>query len=153
MENKFQIEKLSEKNFNEFAKLMKIFADFEKLSPPDANARLRLKKDGLGRNPKYEAYLGKIGGKYVAYTMFFMAYSSFKALPTLFLEDIFILKKYRRKGIGQKMLDFCVKTAKERKCGRIDGYILDWNTPSINFFEKNNAEHPNWVFYRINLKD
>ena len=80
-----------------------------------------------------------------------MAYSSFLALPALFLEDIFVLEEYRKKGFGQKMLDFCIKLAKEKKCGRIDLCILDWNTPSIQFFEKNNAKRLNWLFYRMDI--
>ena len=112
--NEIKIEKLSEMNFDQFIKLIEVFANFENLEPPDAEAKLRLKKDGLSKNPKYEAYLGNINGEYVAYVIFFMTYSSFMALPTLFLEDLFVLEESRRKGIGQKMLDHCMKFAKER---------------------------------------
>ncbi|MBI2659530.1 GNAT family N-acetyltransferase [Candidatus Woesearchaeota archaeon] len=151
MSNNFVIEKLSAKNFDEFVSLIRRLADYERLEPPNKEAVRRLKNDGLSKNPKYEAYLGKISNNYVTYIMFFMGYSSFLAKPTLFWEDLFVLKDYRGKGIGQSMFNFCIKKAKERKCGRIDGCILDWNKPSIEFFEKNNAKRLNWLYYRINL--
>lgn len=151
MSNKLIIEKLSGKNFDSFVGLIVKLADYEKLKAPDKEAKKRLKKDGLSKNPKFEASLGRIKNEYVGYMIYFMAYSSFRALPTLFLEDFFVLQEHRKKGIGQKMFDFCVKQAKARKCGRIDLCIFDWNRPSINFFEKNNAKRLNYLFYRINL--
>ena len=149
MNNELVIEKLSENNFNEFFRLIEVFADFEKLTPPDKKAKLRLKDDGLCKNPRYEAYLGKIGNKYVSYMIFFMTYGSFVALPTLFLEDIFVLQEVRGKGIGQRMLDFCIKFAKERNCGRLDLNVIDWNTNAIKFYEKNNFKLLNWKIYRL----
>ena len=152
MSNNLIIEKLSERNFDGFVGLIVKLADYEKLKAPDNKAKKRLKKDGLSKNPKFEAFLGRINNEYVSYIIYFMAYSSFRAFPTLFLEDFFVLQEYRKKGIGQKMFDFCVKQAKTMKCGRIDLCILDWNKPSINFFEKNNAKHLSWMFYRRELK-
>ena len=153
MSNRLVIEKLSGKNFDEFVRLISAFANFEKFSPPDQKARTRLRKDGLGQNLKYEAHLVKINGKYIAYIVFFMAYASFIALLTIFLEDFFILKEYRRKGIRQKILDFCMKFAKKRNCGRVDLTVLDWNVNAIKFYEKNKFKFINWKLYRLERKE
>ena len=79
-----------------------------------------------------------------------MTYSRFLARPTLFLEDIFVLSEFRKKGLGQKMFDFCVKLARKRECGRIELSVLDWNKPAIKFYEKNKLQCLNWKFYRLN---
>jgi len=92
MKNEFIIEKISETNFNQFIHLLKALANYEKLDPPDEQAQIRLKKDGLSENPKYEAYLGYVNGKPIGYIIYFFTYSSFLALPTLYLEDIFVLE-------------------------------------------------------------
>ncbi len=150
MKNKIKIEKISHTNFNNFLDLIDRLAEYEKLSPPDKKAKIRLRKDGLSDNPKYEAYLVKLNEKYIGYLIYFMNYSSFLALPILYIEDIFVLEKYRKKGIGQKLFDFCVSKAKERNCGRIEWHVLEWNKPGINFYEKNNAKHlSNWLYYRL----
>ena len=146
------VEKLSEKNFDDFVELIKIFADFEKLTPPDEAAKKRLKKDGLGKNARYEAYLTRINGRYVAYTIFFMTYGSFSAMPKLFLEDIFILEDFRRKGLGKKILDFVINIARKRKCRVLDLNVIDWNKNAINFYRKNGFKHVNWDLYRLELK-
>jgi GNAT superfamily N-acetyltransferase len=145
---KLKIEPISEHNFDDFLFLVDKLAEYEELSPPDTEARQRLKADGLSENPKYVAYLGILAGQAVGYLIYFYNYSSFLALPTLYIEDIFILQEYRRKGIGQKMFDFCISQAKERGCGRAEWCVLTWNQPAIEFYEKNKAERLDWFFYR-----
>ena len=153
--NGLVIEKVSSKNFEEFLALIRKLAEYEKLAPPDADARERLRVDCLSNSPKYEACLGKIGagGIYVAYVIYLFTYSSFLALPTLFLEDLFVLNEYRRQGIGQKMFDLCRKKGIQKGCGRIEFIVLDWNKPAQRFYEKNKALRMDWGFYRLNRDD
>jgi len=147
---KIEIEKINNDNFDEFLFLVEKLAEYEKLDPPDNNAKIRLRKDGLSDNPKYESYLAKRDGKYVGYVIYFMSYSSFLALPTLYLEDIFVLEEFRKMKIGQKLFDFSVLKAKEKNCGRIEWHVLDWNKLGISFYEKNCAKHlSNWLYYRL----
>ncbi len=150
MSQELKIEKISHENFNEFLYLIDKLAEYEKLDPPDHKAKHRLRIDGLHEKPKYKAHLARINDKYVGYVIYFMNYSSFLALPTLYIEDIFLLNEYRKKGIGQKLFNFCVKKAHENNCGRIEWHVLDWNKLGINFYEKNNAKHlSNWLYYRL----
>ena len=144
------IEPIKNSNFDEFLKLIVKLAEYEKLTPPDEKAKIQLRKDGLSKKPKYEAYVGKINEKYVGYIIFFMTYSSILAKQTLYLEDIFVLNEYRKKGIGQKLFNFIISKAKERNCGRIEWHVLDWNQVGIKFYEKNNAKLlSNWLLYRL----
>jgi len=146
------IERVTGDNFQDLLLLIEELAKFEKLTPPDKAAKGRLRRDALSKNPRCEAYLGRLDSKYVAYVIVYFTYSSFRALPTLYLEDIFVLEEYRRQGIGQAMFDFCVKRAKKEGCGRIEFTVLDWNKSAQRFYEKNNAEKTEWSFYRLNLK-
>ena len=143
------LEKLSNKNFKNFLFLIEKLAEYEKSPPLDDGAEVRLKKDGLSKNPRYGAYLGKIEGEYVSYAIFYETYSSYLALPTLYLEDIFVLEKYRCNGIGQRMFDFCVQKTKERGCGRMEWCVYNWNESAIKFYGKNKATCLDKVYYRL----
>ena len=144
------IERINNANFNNFLHLVKKLAEYEKLDPPDKEAKIRLKKDGLSQKLRYEAYLAKINEKYVGYIIFIMSYSSFLALPTLYLEDIFVLKEFRKKGIGKKLFEFCILKAKEKQCGRIEWHVLNWNKIGINFYNKYKSKHlSTWLYYRL----
>ena len=149
MTDELSIERINSENFDDFIFLIEQLAAYERLTPPDDSAKARLKRDGLAPEPKYEAYIGKQNGKAVGYLIFFMTYSSFLALPTLYIEDIFVLEEHRRQGIGQKLYEYCVKIASERGYGRIEFCVLTWNKPAIQFYEKNSAQRLGWHFYRL----
>jgi len=148
MSTELIIEKINLHNFKAFLDLVEKLAIYEKLTPPDDEAKARLERDGLSENPKYIAYLGKLDDKYVAYVIYFFNYSSFYAKPLMYIEDIFVLEEYRRQGIGTKMFRFCVQQALEHDCGRIEWCVLNWNEPGIKFYEKNGAKKLEWTFFR-----
>ena len=147
------IEKVNAENFDVFLGLINKLAEYEKLAPPDEEAKRRLRRDCLSDKPKYQAFIGKVGGKYVSYVIFFFTYSSFLALPTLFLEDIFVLEEYRRQGVGKKMFDFLKETAKREGYGRIEFTVLKWNKLAQKFYEKNKAQLLEWFLYRLEKED
>jgi GNAT superfamily N-acetyltransferase len=152
-ENLVIIEKINTETFDDFLGLIDNLAEYENLSPPDEEAKRRLRRDCLSDKPKYEAFVGKVGNKPVSYIIYFFTYSSFLALPTLFLEDIFVLKNCRRQGIGQKMFDFLKEIAKSEGCGRIEFTVLKWNKSAQEFYEKNRAKRLEWFLYRLVKED
>ena len=152
-ENLVIIEQVDAENFDDFLGLIDKLAEYEKLASPDEKAKRRLRRDCLSDKPKFQAFIGKIGAKYVSYVVFFFTYSSFLALPTLFLEDIFVLEEYRRQGMGKKMFDFLKETAKREKCGRIEFTVLKWNKSAQEFYEKNKARRLEWYLYRLVNED
>jgi ribosomal protein S18 acetylase RimI-like enzyme len=109
----------------------------------------RLKEDAFSINPKYEAYLGKIGLDWVAYAIIIMSYSTFMALPDLSVEEICVLSDYRNLGIGAAMLRLCIRKAKKRGCGKINLVVPVGNKKSKNFFEFNGAVPANYIRYQI----
>ena len=151
--NSVVLQKVTSKTFDDFLGLIDKLAAYEKLAPPDEESKNRLRRDCLSDKPKYQAFIGKVGGKYVSYVIYFFTYSSFLALPTLFLEDIFVLEEYRRHGIGQKMFDFLKETAKREGCGRIEFTVLKWNSSAQGFYEKNGAKRLEWFLYRVVRED
>ena len=150
MSEELKIEKVKSENFESFLSLIDKLAEYEKSNPPDNAARKRLRQDALSNKSIFEAYLGKIKDEYTGYIIIFMTYSSYLALPILYLEDLFVLEKYRKQGIGQKMFDFCVKMAKEKDCGRMEWCVYNWNKTAIDFYEKNNANRLDKAYYRLN---
>jgi len=152
MSQKVKIEKVNKVNFDDFVQLIEKLAKYERQSPPDSRAKSRLKQDTLGEHPKIDAYLGKINGKIATYVILFMTYSSYLALPILYIEDIFVLEEWRQKGIGLQMFQFCTQLAKKRGCGRMEWCVYNWNQPAIKFYKKINATQLDKTYYRLNKK-
>lgn len=130
--------------------LITALAEFEHLPPPDADAQARLIEHGFGPAPKFEAYLAESDGVPVGYAFLFETYSTFLARPTLYLEDLFVLPEYRRRGIGKALLRFCIALAHERGCGRMEWTCLDWNVNAQQVYEGLGAKRmAEWYLYRL----
>jgi GNAT superfamily N-acetyltransferase len=152
-ENSLVIKQVNAETFDDFLGLVDKLAEYERLAPPDEEAKRRLRVDCLSDKPKYHAFIGKIGSKYVSYVIYFFTYSSFIALPTLYIEDIFVLEEYRRQGVGKKMFDYLKEIAKREGCGRIEFTVLKWNKSAQDFYEKNKAKCVEWFLYRLAKED
>lgn len=136
--------------FGEFVDLIRELAKFEHLDPPDDEGVERLRQHAFQDNPYYQAYLARFDGAAVGYIIYFMTYSSFKAKPTLYLEDIFVLEKMRGKGIGRALFLFTVRKAEEAGCGRMEWSALNWNKNAIDFYVSMGAKPlSEWTYYRM----
>ena len=152
-ESALVIQQVNEEIFAAFLGLIDKLAEYEKLAPPNEDARRRLRIDCLSDKPKYHAFIAKIGDKCVGYIIYFFTYSSFLGLPTLFLEDIFVLEEYRRQGVGKKMLNHLKEIAKLEGCCRIEFAVLKWNKSAQEFYERNKAKRVEWFLYRLVTED
>lgn len=148
------VRKATENDASVILSLVDALAAYEKLDPPDARAKERLIKDMSGEHPRFDAYLADVGGKGAGYAFVFETYSSFLALPTLYLEDLFVLPEYRQKKIGLALFSAMVKEAHRRGCGRMEWTVLDWNQIAIDFYKRLGATHlRQWHLYRLTQRE
>lgn len=154
MTDDLRIRPASSEDAPAFLDLVDALADYEKLARPTPEARERLLRDGFGERPHFQPYLAELAGKPVAYAITFSTYSSFLALPTLYLEDIFVLPEARGKGVGKRFFRFLAAEAVERGCGRMEWVVLDWNRLAIDFYERLGATRlTEWYTYRLTREE
>lgn len=97
-----------------------------------------------------EALIACVEGVPVGFALFFHNYSTFLTLPGIYLEDLYVQPKYRGMGIGKALLGRLARVAVERGCGRLEWSVLDWNAPSIAFYESLGAKpQSEWTTYRL----
>ena len=89
-------------------------------------------------------------GKEVGFALFFHNFSTFLGRAGIYLEDLYVKPEYRGKGYGKAILKRLAAIAKERGCGRLEWWCLDWNQPSIDFYLSLGAQPmSDWTVYRI----
>ena len=126
-------------------------AEYEQLPPPDEAAQRRLLNDAFGERPRFDILLAEVEGRVCGYAFIFETYSTFLALPTLYLEDMFVEPQDRGFGVGYALFRRCVEEAEARGCGRLDWVVLDWNRLARDFYARIGAAHlENWCNYRLN---
>lgn len=134
--------------------LVDALAVYEKLLPPDDEAQSRLIHDLFGKRPRIEAYIGEWDGRGVGYAFVFETYSSFLALPTLYLEDLFVLPEFRNRKVGYALFMAMVTEASRRGCGRMEWAVLDWNLLAMDFYNHMGATvMKEWHLYRLVRRD
>jgi GNAT superfamily N-acetyltransferase len=134
--------------------LIRGLAEYEKLDPPDEAAQQRLVRDIFGGRPRLEAWLVFADGAPAGYALTLETYSSFLALPTLYLEDIFVKPEFRGCGAGKALFLHLVAEAERRGCGRMEWVVLNWNKPALGFYERFGAQRlAEWIPMRLTQAD
>ena len=86
----------------------------------------------------------------VGFAVYFFNYSTWLGRNGLYLEDLYVSPGYRGKGAGKHLLAYLAKEAVEGDCGRFEWRVLDWNKPSIDFYESLGAKpQSEWIGYRL----
>ena len=154
---KIDLRPLTHEHAAAFCRLVIALADFEKLTPPDAAAQARLIEDALGTKPRIEVWLAFVNDdtEPCGYMIIVETYSSFLALPTLYLEDLFVLPERRKGGVGGALLKKVVSLAHERGCGRVEWTALDWNVNAQQVYEQRIGAKrmSEWLLYRMTRAD
>ena len=109
-----------------------------------------LRANLFGSNPYAHAVIAYTGEDAVAFAIYFFSYSSFLGRPNLYLEDIFVRPAFRGSGIGKELFVFLSHRAIEHDCGRMEWSVLNWNEPSIAFYEKLGAKPVrDWTVFHL----
>jgi GNAT superfamily N-acetyltransferase len=119
----------------ELIRLIRALADYEKLSDQAVGTPQALESALFGPRPSCEAVLAERGARVVGFALCFTTFSTFLCRPGLYLEDLFVEPGHRGAGIGKALLRHLAGLALERGCGRFEWRVLDWNEPSIRFYE------------------
>ena len=132
------------------ADLIRGLARYEKLEQDVTMTEELLAKSLFGPRPYAETLLAEESGKPIGFALFFHNFSTFLALPGIYLEDLFVVPEHRGRGVGRALLKELARIAVERGCGRLEWSVLDWNRDAIGFYERLGAT-PNseWTVYRL----
>jgi GNAT superfamily N-acetyltransferase len=132
------------------AKLIRGLAEYEKLSQACVLQESDLHRHLFGERKYAEVLLAEDEGKVVGFALFFHNYSTFRAKPGIYLEDLFVEPAARGKGHGKALLRELARLAINRDCARVEWSVLNWNTPSIEFYKSLGADPMNeWTVYRL----
>ena len=134
----------------ELLRLIRELAIYEKLEHMAEGTEPMLAEALFGARPAAEAMVAERGGRAVGFALFFTTFSTFLCKPGLYLEDLFVEPAHRGAGIGKALLARLAQLAAERGCGRLEWRVLDWNEPSIRFYESLGASLlKEWILVRM----
>ncbi len=130
--------------------LIRELAEYEKLSHEVKTTEEDLSRSLFGEKPEAEVLLAFVNSEAAGFCLFFHNYSTFLSRKGLYIEDAYVRPDYRGQGVGRALFRACAQIAKERNCGRMEWWVLDWNAPALHFYEKLGAEAMrDWTVHRL----
>ena len=133
--------------------LVRALAEYEKLDAACVSTVADLDEALFGARPAAEALIARktgISEPAVGFALFFHTFSTFLGRRSLWLEDLFVRPEHRGAGIGRALLAALAGIARDRRCGRFEWAVLDWNQSAIRFYEELGAVVlPDWRIARV----
>ena len=154
MADDFSIRPATAGDIPDLLRLIRALAEYEKLADMAVGTESRMRESLFGARPAAEALVAERGARTIGFAIYFTTFSTFLCKPGLYLEDLFVEPEHRGSGIGKALLRRLASLAVERGCGRFEWRVLDWNEPSIRFYESLGAKlMPEWELVRMTEPD
>ena len=149
-----QIREATEADLPLILAFIRELARYERLEHEVVATEERLRRTLFGPRPGAEVVIVEEGAEPVGFALFFHNYSTFLAQPGLYLEDLYVRPEARGRGIGRALLAHLARVARERECGRLEWWVLDWNEAAIRFYHSLGARPMDeWTVFRLTGED
>ncbi|MBG0812103.1 GNAT family N-acetyltransferase [Methylosinus sp. H3A] len=122
------------------AAFVRELAEYEQLSHEVEASEEMLAEALFAPNPRVFCDIAESDGAPAGFALWFYTFSSFRGRHGVWLEDIFVRPQFRGGGIGKALLVHLARRCVAEGLGRFEWSVLDWNTPSIAFYEAQGAK-------------
>lgn len=125
-------------------------AEYERLLDACVATEESVRETLFGERRYAEVIIAEHDGQPAGFALFFHNYSTFLSRPGIYLEDLYVRPELRGHGIGKALLARLASLAVERKCGRLEWAVLNWNESAIQFYRSLGAlPQTEWTVYRV----
>jgi GNAT superfamily N-acetyltransferase len=101
-------------------------------------------------NPQVFCNFIEADGKVVGFVVWYLNYSTWTGTHGIYIEDLFVRSEFRGRGCGKALLSYLAGVCVERGYERLQWWVLNWNKPSIKFYESLGAKPMNeWTVMRV----
>ncbi|WP_327116155.1 GNAT family N-acetyltransferase [Streptomyces sp. NBC_01341] len=132
--------------------MIRELADYEKALDEAKATEEQLREALFGGRPAAYAHIAVSDedGEVVGFALWFLNFSTWRGVHGVYLEDLYVRPERRGGGHGKALLAELARICVERGYGRLEWSVLDWNAPSIAFYESLGARpQDGWTVYRL----
>ncbi|WP_395698291.1 GNAT family N-acetyltransferase [Methylocella sp.] len=120
--------------------LVKELADYEKLSHEVRSSEADIRAALFGEPPRAFGAIAQDGDEAAGFALWFYTFSSFRGRCGIWLEDLYVRPAFRGRGFGKALISHVAGVCVAETLGRFEWSVLDWNAPSIAFYESLGAK-------------
>jgi GNAT superfamily N-acetyltransferase len=145
------IKPIQPQDVTELLEMIKDLARFEHLEREVEATPDLLNRALFGPQPAAGALFARCDGESAGYAIYFFTFSSFIARQGIWLEDIYVRPKFRKRGLGRLLIEAVAQVGVDRNCGRYEWMALNWNERALDFYQGIGARAmKEWVMHRMN---
>ena len=146
----FEIRQADLEDLPVILELIKALAEYEHLSGEVVATEELLEVTLFGLNSSAEVQIAFDKKQTLGFALYFRTFSTFLGRPGIYLEDLYVRESARGKGVGKALLRRTAQRTMEIGGGRLEWSVLNWNEPSIKFYQKMGASPLNeWTMFRV----
>jgi GNAT superfamily N-acetyltransferase len=125
--------------------LIRELAEYERAAHEVAATEDDLRTHLFGDSPAAAVLLAEVDGEVAGFALWYRTFSTWVGRPGIWLEDLFVRPERRKRGLGLALL----QELRRLTDGRVEWAVLDWNQPSIDFYDSLGAGPvEGWIRYR-----
>jgi GNAT superfamily N-acetyltransferase len=129
----------------EILSLIRELAEYEKAADEVAATEDDLRQHLFGDQPVAHVLIAEADGAVAGFALWYPTFSTWVGRPGIWLEDLFVRPQFRKQGLGLALL----KELRRLTDDRVEWAVLDWNQPSIDFYDSLGARPvEGWIRYR-----
>jgi GNAT superfamily N-acetyltransferase len=136
----FQIRPAAPADADAIFALVYELAVYEKLEEEVESSAESLGEALFGTHPRVFCDIAEYEGEAAGLTIWFYTFSTFRGRHGIWLEDIYVRPAFRGRGLGKALLCRLGQRCISENLARLEWSVLDWNTPSIDFYKAMGAE-------------
>ena len=130
--------------------LVRELAEYEKAALEVRLTERQLHDCLFGEDPKLFGHVAEVDGTVAGMALWFLNFSTWRGTHGVYLEDLYVQPQHRGSGLGRELLRTLAALCVERGYSRLEWSVLDWNTPSIEFYEAAGAlPMDEWTVFRL----
>lgn len=125
-------------------------AEYEKLLHEVEATQADVETALFGEHPRAFCDIAEADGTPVGFALWFYNYSTFRGRHGIYLEDLFVVPEARGLGAGKALLRRLAQRCQDEGLARLEWSVLDWNAPSIAFYDSLGASaQTEWIVRRL----
>ncbi|GAB3230491.1 GNAT family N-acetyltransferase [Mycolicibacterium hippocampi] len=125
-------------------------ADFERAAADCTVTENQLREALFGPNPVVYGHLAEVDGEAAAAALWFRNFSTWDGVAGIYLEDLFVRPRFRRRGLARKLLATLARECVDHGYSRLSWAVLDWNVDAIALYDSvGGRPQSDWITYRV----
>jgi GNAT superfamily N-acetyltransferase len=146
----FQIRDATPSDIDQIYDYIHALAEYEKAPDEAVLSKSDLSQSLFGQSPQVYCLLSVQDEQVTGIAIWHLNYSTWLGKHGIYLEDLFVDPKFRGQGHGKALLVRLAQICVERGYPRFSWWVLDWNKPSIDFYESLGAKAMDeWTVFRV----